>query len=834
MGNKARIKVKNKYKKQMTNLLKGQRKGLIAIVTGLFVAANLALPLINTVFAAAVFNQGSQPYDFLRVGSSTNQGGTYNWQNQSVNAELGDKVAAVLFFNNTGDDRANGAKVRIYPTISSDGRKVVIRGYIWANNAPQKAETVVVNLTGDGKITDVDHLATVQTTHWNPVHEVPLSGDPEDVLDSSGLSVGNIKPGERNAGFVVVSFRVNGDENPGPTGGAPEATTVSATNVDRNSATLHCDVDPNGANTEAWFEYGENSNNLNKETSVRIIGKNNDTFSFTRVATGLDEDTKYYFRCVAKNSEGTDRGNILNFTTDDDDPGPTEDAPEATTVSATDVDEDSATLRCDVDANGNDTEVWFEWGEDDDDLDEDTSKVDVDADETNERVEIDIDDLDEDTKYYFRCVAKNSEGTDRGNILNFTTDDNGGGSGDKPSATTLSADRIDEDSARLRCEVDTNGDDADVWFEWGEDTDLDEKTSKISVQDGETNEIVTKIISGLDEDTKYYFRCFIEDDGGEEDEGSTRSFTTDENGGSSSDEGPDVTTLAPTGVGQNEATLEGDVDANGNDTDVWFQWGTSVSNLNRETSRDDIGDNDNIDFDYRITGLASQTTYYYRAVARNSEGTDYGFVRSFRTGAPIVNVVTRIVEVFRTVEVEEEPEIEALIITLDADRIGAEDSREISYTVSYENRTDETFTDAQLLVDLPRELDFVDADPNADNDRNDVLTFNIGTISPDEQDSFVITTEVSNSVDVNDTIRFTADVEYTDSGTRKVVTVIDEHTFGELISGRVGGTFTALLLDSLRDFFTSPILWLFLLILLIYFAVRYFVAGRDKRSAALV
>ncbi|MBU2264546.1 hypothetical protein KJ797_04460, partial [Patescibacteria group bacterium] len=69
---------------------------------------------------------------------------------------------------------------------------------------------------------------------------------------------------------------------------------------------------------------------------------------------------------------------------------------------------------------------------------------------------------------------------------------------------------------------------------------------------------------------------------------------------------------------------------------------------------------------------------------------------------------------------------------------------------------------------------------------------------------------------------------------QKLVTVIDEHTFGELVSGRVGGTFTALLIDSLRNFFTSPILWLILLAMLVYFAIRYFVAGRDKRSAVLV
>ena len=703
---------------------------MVAVITGLFVMANLALPVVNTVFAAAVFNQGSQPYDFLRVGSSTDDGGTYNWQNQSVNAELGDKVAAVLFFNNTGDNTADNARVRIYPTISSNGQQVNIRGYIWADNAPQKAETVVVNLTGDGEITDVDHLTTSQVTHWNPQRNVSLSGDPEDVLDSGGLLVGDIDSGERNAGFIIVSFRINGDDEPEP-----------------------------------------------------------------------EED----------------------------------DDLEVTTGSPDDVNHDEAVLTCDVDGtNGDDTNVRIQYSEDADELDwgSDSKFVDEDG-----EVSIKLDNLDEDTKYYYRCAASNDNDSDTGSVRNFTTDgDGGGGTGDKPSATTLSADNIDEDSARLRCEVDTNGDDADVWFEWGEDTDLDEDTSKVSVNDDETNETVTKTITGLDEDTKHYFRCRIEDDGGETDTGSTKNFTTDENGGgSTSGNEPEVLTLAPSGVTQTSSVLEGEVDANNSDTDVWFEWGTSINNLTRDTSREDVGDNDNVKFDFTVTNLTANTTYFYRATAENDEGTDSGIIRSFRTGAPIVNVITRIVETIRPVQVQEEEEIKALIITLDADRRGAdENSREIDYTVSYDNRTDETFTNAVLVVDLPRELAYVDSDPNADNDRDDVLTFEIGTISPDEQDSFMITTEVDADVDINDTVRFVGDVEYTDSGTRKLVTVINEHTFGELIGGRTGGTFTALLLDNLRNFFTSPILWLILLVLLIYFAIRYFVAGRDRRSATLV
>ncbi|OGY56613.1 MAG: hypothetical protein A2Y84_01610 [Candidatus Colwellbacteria bacterium RBG_13_48_8] len=236
-------------------------------------------------------------------------------------------------------------------------------------------------------------------------------------------------------------------------------------------------------------------------------------------------------------------------------------------------------------------------------------------------------------------------------------------------------------------------------------------------------------------------------------------------------------------------------------------------------------------FDTRLTSLSANTTYYYRAVAESDEGDDSGSVRSFRTGAPIYNVITRIVETVRPVE--EEVEEEVLIITLNANAQDVDRGRNVEYTVSYDNRTGLTLTDAILTAELPNELNFEDADPNPDDENRGELTFDIGTIKPGEKDSFLIEASLDDSVDEGDEIRFVARVAYNDnSRVRKVVEVVDESTFGELLRG--GGTFTALLIDSLKSFFTSPILWLVLLALLIYFAIRYFVAVKDRKTATLV
>lgn len=401
------------------------------------------------------------------------------------------------------------------------------------------------------------------------------------------------------------------------------------------------------------------------------------------------------------------------------------------------------------------------------------------------------------------------------------------------SVTTRNAEDVDDNSAELVCDVETGDEDADVWFEWGEDDDdLDDETDETSV-DSDDNETVRETITGLDEDTRYYFRCVAEDDDGNDDEGSIRSFTTDDEDDEEEDtDAPEVRTISATNVTSASATLRGEVNPNGDDTDAWFRWGTSRTNLNRTTSRQDMGDgDDDEDFSANISGLSADTTYYFRAIAENDEGDDEGNILSFRTSSPTVNVITRFVDIFREVEVEEEPEEEALIITLNADA-GNIDRREIDYTVSYENRTGLTLTNVVLTVPMPNELEFVDSDPREDLNRDDELVFNIGTVRPGEQDSFLIETELANGVDANDEIRFVAEVGYNDnSSVRKIVEVIDESTFGELSQG---GGFTAAMIDAFRGLFTNPLLWIILFILLVTFAVRYMLSARDKRATTLV
>jgi len=94
-------------------------------------------------------------------------------------------------------------------------------------------------------------------------------------------------------------------------------------------------------------------------------------------------------------------------------------------------------------------------------------------------------------------------------------------------------------------------------------------------------------------------------------------------------EEPDVTTKSATSISDDRATLNARVDGNGSSTTAWFEYGTD-RDLDDSTSEESVGSR-STDFDLRISDLEEDTIYYFRVVAENDEGTDYGSILSFRT-----------------------------------------------------------------------------------------------------------------------------------------------------------------------------------------------------------
>jgi hypothetical protein len=92
----------------------------------------------------------------------------------------------------------------------------------------------------------------------------------------------------------------------------PSVTTLPATSVITNAATLNATVNPNGVQTTAWFEWGATTNYGTTSTPTNV-GSGSSNVSVTNTVTGLTAGLTYHFRVVATNIEGLTCGTDLAF-----------------------------------------------------------------------------------------------------------------------------------------------------------------------------------------------------------------------------------------------------------------------------------------------------------------------------------------------------------------------------------------------------------------------------------------------------------------------------------------------------------------------------------------
>lgn len=175
----------------------------------------------------------------------------------------------------------------------------------------------------------------VQTSYWFEYGETSALGNTSafvsagtgDVSMNVSAILANLKP------LTKYYFRVNAQNQYGTVNGSilnfttkgpaapstPVVDTTSAADVATSSATLRASVNPNGAATTYWFEYGQDSllgNILAHTTETQLSGSGTASISVSTKVFGLNADTRYYYRVVARNSFGTVRGDIVNFRTD--------------------------------------------------------------------------------------------------------------------------------------------------------------------------------------------------------------------------------------------------------------------------------------------------------------------------------------------------------------------------------------------------------------------------------------------------------------------------------------------------------------------------------------
>ena len=195
----------------------------------------------------------------------------------------------------------------------------------------------------------------------------------------------------------------------------PTVTTGGPTEITTNSAKLNGEVNPNGLQTNAWFEWGTDNNLVGYSATIDQPIGNGVIKQQINATIPVGAGVTYYYRIAARNPEGESRGEIAQFRA--------KILPATTTTAATSVTGIRADLNGTVNPNGVETHAWFEYGTDS--LLSNPSATDnqlVGFQYTPQPLVFNLSGLNPHTTWYFRVVASNDAGTQKGAILSFLTD----------------------------------------------------------------------------------------------------------------------------------------------------------------------------------------------------------------------------------------------------------------------------------------------------------------------------------------------------------------------------------------------------------------------------
>jgi len=339
--------------------------------------------------------------------------------------------------------------------------------------------------------------------------------DQTPVVTNTNGTVQQNPPAGVPAGDVIV------DNSPTP--GKPIPTTNATVAPTDTTAVVTGTVNPQGAITTYWYEYGT-TRDLGKKTSNQVVGSGYTAIATPGYITGLTKNTIYYFRLVAENQYGRVAADQNVLTTSANSSTPVGGIPKVSTLAATGITSTAANLKGTVNPNKASTKYWFEIGKDGT-LGGVTALVEVGDGSDTVQASASATNLEPGTTYYYRINAQNQFGTVNGAILTFKT-------GGKliqpvPVVTTQVAGSIGTTTATVYGTVNPYGLQTSYWFEYGTDSSFDKatKTQKKSAGAVTTTVSVQATLTGLKAKTTYYVRVVAQNPGGTV-EGDSQSFQT--------------------------------------------------------------------------------------------------------------------------------------------------------------------------------------------------------------------------------------------------------------------------------------------------------------------
>jgi hypothetical protein len=418
---------------------------------------------------------------------------------------------------------------------------------------------------------------------------------------------------EESSGTLFVSDRATGRVQVFPGEPVPDATTGSQ--VAKTTVSGHVDPVDGGAVTGCVFHFGTGKSYGSSEAcSPTMPPEYIAPTDVEATLSGLVPETTYHYRLVVSNATGTDVGLDRTITPHWVD--------RITTTEATGLTREAATLNASFIGTGEDTNYFFEWGTTTSYGELSSTPPGDDAGVTTgpTSLSFDVSGLQPSTVYHYRVVASNINGTSLGQDQTFET---------LPAVHDISTDPADPvapRSATLNASFTGDGTATNYYFEWGEGGEYGNTTAEDEVGGSTDPQAVQSVIAGLQPETTYHFRLVAENGSGTS-YGADRAFTTPAAVAA-------VATGAATSIDMDTITLNGSYNGDGDVTYFYFDWGPTIAYGNQTAAPPggllgtSIGPTS---VSASITDFVGFTTYHFRLVATNSQGTTFGPDRTFET-----------------------------------------------------------------------------------------------------------------------------------------------------------------------------------------------------------
>jgi hypothetical protein len=393
---------------------------------------------------------------------------------------------------------------------------------------------------------------------------------------------------------------------------ATVTTLAAASNITPNSAVMGGSVTSDGgaAVTERGICYGSSANPTTTNNKATM---GNGTGPFSSIVTGLSANTKYYAKAYAINSYGISYGNEITLTTLQMLPAI------VSTTAATGILATSAVLGGNVSSDGNNTVtengVCYSLTQN-----PTTANTKIAMGSGTGAFSNSVTGLTAGTFYYVRAYAINGQGTAYGAQINFITST----ILMAPTVTTTDASNVGSTSVVLGGNVTSDGSAAVTERGICYSITQNPTTGDTKLAIGSGTGAFSYTITGLTQITTYYARAYAINSIGTS-YGNEVTFKTGTSLALAT-----ISTLAPSSFTINSALVGGNItnDGNATVTERGICYAT-VAAPTTNSSKVAIGTGPGT-YTTTITGLLSNTTYYVRAYAINSQGTAYGNEVNFK------------------------------------------------------------------------------------------------------------------------------------------------------------------------------------------------------------